>query len=305
MKRKQAIRILSAVLIFAVFILAGNFLAPLAAKSNTLNPYCLLNWGAPAVFYEDFDEDLAAFKLEPWRLLGMQLPAFASVGPEDWQASLTPAPVRPVTPQPQPERPGQILIYHSHTSEAFVPTCGSAWSQDPGQTVARLGQVIVGTLTANGIAATQSSRSHDQPYNKSYAESRKTAKELLAAAPATLALIDIHRDGFGKTAEVGRKATTAAINGKLAGQIMIVLSSAHPNWQDNSRVANDLHNLMEDKYPGLSRGILVRLNSTFNQDLHPGAILIEIGGHWNSLEEAIYGAELFADILVDYCGGAR
>lgn len=85
---------------------------------------------------------------------------------------------------------------------------------------------------------------------------------------------------------------------------MFVLSSAHENWQKNNRIANDLHNLLEDKYPGLSRGILIRLNSTYNQDLHPGALLVEIGGHWNTLAEAVYGAELFAQVLAEYCGGA-
>jgi stage II sporulation protein P len=122
--------------------------------------------------------------------------------------------------------------------------------------------------------------------------------------PEVMLLMDIHRDGVGTTSASGRALTTATVNERRAGQIMFVISSSHGNWLKNQRIANDLHNLLENKYPGLSRGILVRRNATYNQDLHPAAILVEIGGHWNTLEEAIYGAELLAEILVDYYGGA-
>lgn len=292
-------------LILVVFILTSNSLAPLAAKHNTLNPYYLLSWGAPAVFYEDVDEIGASFKLEPWRLLGLQLPVFAGINPGDWQEVTWPPPGKPENPVTTMPLQGGVAIYHSHASEAFVPSSGEARSEDFSQTVVQLGQVIADVLASKNIPVIHDRKYHDQAYNKSYVESRKTALALLTSAPDTLLLIDVHRDGVGKTAEAGRGVTTATINNKPAGQIMFVLSSAHENWQKNNRVANDLHNLLEDKYPGLSRGILIRLNSTYNQDLHPGAILVEIGGHWNTLDEAIYGAELFADILVEYFGGAR
>lgn len=292
-------------LILVVFILTSNSLAPLAAKHNTLNPYYLLSWGAPAVFYEDVDEIGASFKLEPWRLLGLQLPVFAGINPGDRQEVTWPPPGKPENPVTTMPLQGGVAIYHSHASEAFVPSSGEARSEDFSQTVVQLGQVIADVLASKNIPVIHDRKYHDQAYNKSYVESRKTALALLTSAPDTLLLIDVHRDGVGKTAEAGRGVTTATINNKPAGQIMFVLSSAHENWQKNNRVANDLHNLLEDKYPGLSRGILIRLNSTYNQDLHPGAILVEIGGHWNTLDEAIYGAELFADILVEYFGGAR
>lgn len=296
---------LAIALILVVFILASNSLAPLAAKHNTLNPYYLLSWGAPAVFYEDVDEIGASFKLEPWRLLGLQLPAFAGINPGDWQEVTWPPPDKPANPVITTPLEGRVAIYHSHASEAFIPSNGEARSENFSQTVVQLGQVIVDVLASNNIPVIHDRKYHDQVYNKSYVESRKTALGILASAPDTLLLIDVHRDGVGKTAEAGREVTTATINSRPAGQIMFVLSSAHENWQKNNRVANDLHNLLEDKYPGLSRGILIRLNSTYNQDLHPGAILVEIGGHWNTLEEAVYGAELFADVLVEYFGGAR
>ena len=303
-RKRRILGFISVVSVTALFFGASLYLAPLAANIRTLNPYYFLNLGAPAVFHVDPGDVSASLKVEPWRLLGMQLPAFASIEPSDWQPLLSVTPGVVPTPAPLPQT-GQVLIYHTHTSEAFVPTSGTARSEDPEQTVARLGQAMAARLEAAGVPVTQSRRCNDSQYNRSYVESRDDAQQLLAASPSTVLLIDLHRDGVGNTAEIGRKVTTAAIGDKLAGQIMFVLSSAHENWHLNNRVANDLHNLLEDKYPGLSRGILVRPNSTYNQDLHPGALLVEVGGHWNTLAEAIYGAELFAEILIEYLGGAR
>lgn len=304
-KTRKFIWVLAITLLLVAFILTSNALAPLAAKHNTLNPYYLLSLGAPAVFYEDVDEIGAIFKLEPWRLLGLQLPAFAGIKPGEWQEVTWPPPAKPENPVTTLPLQGRVAIYHSHASEAFVPSSGEARSENFSQTVVQLGQVIADVLASKGIPVIHDRKYHDQVYNKSYAESRQTALGILDTAPDVVLLIDVHRDGVGKTAEAGRAVTTTTINSRPAGQIMFVLSSAHENWQKNNRVANDLHNLLEDKYPGLSRGILIRLNSTYNQDLHPGAILVEIGGHWNTLEEAVYGAQLFADILVEYFGGAR
>jgi len=309
MKKRNNRRLLwglAVVMVLLVFVFLSHWLAPLAARLNTLNSYYLLSWGAPAVFYEDIDRIGASFKLEPWRILGLQLPAFASVMPSDWQAAITP-------PQPQkPNNPvvsfpvaGGVVIYHSHASEGFVPTSGQARSKDFSKTVVELGGIIAGALEAKNIPVYHSQNFNDKVYNKSYAESRKIALEILESHPDVVLMLDLHRDGVGKTAEAGREITTATVNNRAAGQIMFVISSAHENWQKNNRVANDLHNLIEDKYPGLSRGIIIRLNSTYNQDLHPGAVLVEIGGHWNTLEEAVYGAQLFADILVEYFGGAQ
>lgn len=295
---------LATALLLVLFILVSNLLAPLAAGFGAFNPVSLLSLGAPAVFGADGEGAVLALKLEPWRLFAMQLPAFAGINPGEWQEA-GPPPLQPINPVVTVPRPGRILIYHTHASEAFVPTAGEARSEDFSQTIVQLGQIIAEKLEARGISVSQDRKFHDVVYNKSYAESRKTAQAMLAQSPDTLLLLDIHRDGVGKTSAAGRGVTTAFINGRQAGQIMFVLSSAHEGWEKNHKAANDLHNIMEDKYPGLSRGILVRLNSTYNQDLHPGALLVEIGGHWNTLEEVAYGAELFAEVLADYSGGSR
>lgn len=288
-----------------IFFLVSCWLAPIVAEQHTLNPYYFLSWGAPAVFHEDVDEDSALLKLEPWRLLGLQLPAVASIKPGDWVEVAVPS-----TPEPQPIIPGRpshtsvVGIYHSHASEAFVPSSGKARSADFTQTVVALGEEIEKILTAQGITVVHSEEFHDQVYNQSYTNSRKTAQAMLDHDDVIL-LMDVHRDGVGATSAQGRAITTSTIQEREAARIAFVISTAHQDWEKNFRIANDLHNLLEDKYPGLSRGIITKTSSTYHQDLHHGAILVEVGGHWNTLEEAIYGAQLLADVLVDYYSRGR
>jgi stage II sporulation protein P len=38
----------------------------------------------------------------------------------------------------------------------------------------------------------------------------------------------------------------------------------------------------------------------FNQQLAPGAIIVEVGTNGNTFEEALYGAECFAEALAEY-----
>ena len=46
-------------------------------------------------------------------------------------------------------------------------------------------------------------------------------------------------------------------------------------------------------YETLARPIVLR-NSSYNQQLLPGYLLVEVGGHGNTLTEAIQGGKLFA-----------
>lgn len=285
----------------------SNFIAPAVAGSADVNHYYFLSWGAPALFHEEIDEVGAMVKLEPWRLLGLQLPAFAGIDPGQRQEVVVPPMEDSISPTPDPvfSGSGVVAIYHSHTSEAFRPTSGKDRTTDFSQTVVELGKIIAERLKSEGIRVAHNQTFHnlENEYDQSYEKSKVTMSEMLTQEPGILLFLDVHRDGVGDTTEEARAVTTATIEGKEAGKILFVLSTAHEDWHKNQRVANDLHNILEDKYPGLSRGILLRSDSIFNQDMHPGAVLVEVGGHWNSLDEAIYGAQLFADALVNYLGG--
>ena len=61
---------------------------------------------------------------------------------------------------------------------------------------------------------------------------------------------------------------------------------------------------MEEMYPGFTRPVLFSYRF-YNQDLTTGSLLIEIGGHGNNLNEALYAGQLAAKgLAAALLGGA-
>ena len=63
-----------------------------------------------------------------------------------------------------------------------------------------------------------------------------------------------------------------------------MLGSNHKDWNNNLRFALFLQEALEEISPGLSRGIS-KQPFTYNQHLHQRSLIVEIGGHENSIEE--------------------
>lgn len=196
---------------------------------------------------------------------------------------------------------GQPLvgIYHTHTSESFIPTSGRTHS--PGGTqgdIVQVGAYLTTQLEKNGIPTVQSKTIHDYPsFMKAYGVSEETAKKMLAAYTSLQMLFDIHRDA----AEKGN--TTVTINGRSAARIVIVVATGHeglpqPHWQQNYAFAKLLEAKMNQHFPGLSGGI--RLDDwRYNQHLHPRALLLEVGCQENDLVEEEYSMSMLADIIAE------
>lgn len=185
---------------------------------------------------------------------------------------------------PEQSRPlaaeNPVIIYHTHTTESYVPTSGEKFSEDLRLTVAQLGRELGEILEKEyGIPVIHNSEIHDIPRSLAYEKALDTLKNLTEEHANAGMIIDLHRDG------VGRRFTTAEINGVTTARIMFVVGSRHAKWTENHRLALFLHETLEEIAPGLSRGIHQEA-LTYNQHLHPGSLLIEIGGYENSLEEA-------------------
>ena len=81
---------------------------------------------------------------------------------------------------------------------------------------------------------------------------------------------------------------------------MFVLTTKHKNYKKNEKFVNNINNRINKKYKGLSRGIMKRDDVIFNQDLSSRAILIELGGVDNTLEEINNTLYVLAEILSEY-----
>ena len=110
-------------------------------------------------------------------------------------------------------------------------------------------------------------------------------------------VLDVHRDALvGSDGSIYKLVTQE--NGKKTAQVMLVVGTdgggaQHPYWIDNLALAVRFQEELISDYVSLARPIVLR-NSSYNQQLSPGYLLVEVGGHGNTLTEAVDGARLFA-----------
>ena len=166
-----------------------------------------------------------------------------------------------------------------------------------------VGRVMADTLNAAGLNTLHDETLHDSPsYTGSYANSRATAQQYLAQYPSIKIILDVHRDAI-ETENGSRMAPVCTINGQQAAQVMIICgcdnggSISLPNYRMNLRFAAAWESAMEAQFPGFTRPVLFSYRF-YNQDLLPGCLLIEVGGHGNNLNEALYAGQLAAEGLL-------
>ena len=117
-----------------------------------------------------------------------------------------------------------------------------------------------------------------------------------------VAMLDVHRDAI-ETENGSRMAPVCTVNGQQAAQVMIICgcdngsSISLPNYRQNLRFAAAWERAMEGTFPGLTRPVLFSYRF-YNQDLTTGSLLIEVGGHGNNLNEALYAGQLAAEGLI-------
>lgn len=184
-----------------------------------------------------------------------------------------------------------VFIFHTHTTESYTPKNEpyvevSRWrTLDPGYNMSALGAELGRLLTAAGISVALDGTVHDYPsYNGSYVRARKTLRSALEEYPGIRLVLDLHRDASGEGGHQLR--TLAEKDGEVSAQIMLVVGTNHENYEENLSLALKLHAQLETQFPGITRPLQLRA-SRFNQDLHPGALLVEIGAAGNSHAEAL------------------
>lgn len=198
-----------------------------------------------------------------------------------------------------------ILILHTHGSEAYTPTAAEPYSpSDPYRTtdcshnVVRVGEEMARVFQDSGFEVLHDTTLYDYPaYDGAYDRSRAAVERWLAQYPSIQIVLDVHRDALAAEDGTIYKAVSKE-DGQQAAQVMLVVGTNgkgdfHPLWQENLTFAMDLQQQLLDDYKTLARPMVLR-SSRFNQDLRAGSVLVEVGTHGNTLEEAITGARLFA-----------
>lgn len=195
-----------------------------------------------------------------------------------------------------------VFIYHTHNRESWNSELGendqNASSKEKNITL--VGKRLAEKLEGKGVGSMVSDADYPTTvpgyeWAYSYKYSRKTVKEAIASNDQLQFFFDLHRDSQS------RKYTTAEIDGVSYAQVYFIIGQRNPNWKENEAFAKKIHEKLEKKYPGLSRGIWGKTaasgNAEYNQSLASQNVLIEVGGVDNTLDESYRTVDALAEVI--------
>ncbi|WP_054024196.1 stage II sporulation protein P [Bacillus sp. FJAT-28004] len=209
-------------------------------------------------------------------------------------------PVKPTKPTTGGRK--VAFIYHSHNRESWYPVLTDK-KKDPNSTtknITLVGKRLAQKLEEKGVGAQHSDIDYPTAikgydWNYSYKYSMKTVKEAIASSKDLKFFFDLHRDSQK------RKYTTIDIDGKSYAQVYFIIGHKNPNWEKNEAFATKIHEALDKKYPGISRGIWGKTassgNAEYNQSLAEDNVLIEVGGVDNTLDESYRTADALAEVI--------
>ena len=206
-----------------------------------------------------------------------------------------------------------VLILHTHTTESYTKqgetyTESGDWrTLNEDYNMLSIGDAVANILSDGGISVIQDRELHDYPsYNGSYNHARKAIAYYLEKYPTIRLVLDLHRDASGDYDNQMRPLAT--VEGRDSAQLMMVVGTdasglTHPEWEQNLSLAVKLQTVLERQAPGITRPITLRAQR-FNQDLSPGALLVEVGAAGNSRAEALRAAEILAKGILELARGS-
>lgn len=201
-----------------------------------------------------------------------------------------------------------ILIYHTHTTEGYE-LLDLGWysnqyvsrTTDESKNMVRVGDELTETLEQAGYKVIHDRNIYDKAYNGAYDRSRVTVEKYLEQYPSIKITLDVHRDAIQY--DNGTKCKpTALINGRKAAQVMIITGcegdgvTDFPDWKQNLTFALHLQNTVQECYEGLMRPVFF-CNRKYNMNVTPCSLLLEFGTDANTLQEAVYSAQLIGNSL--------
>lgn len=199
----------------------------------------------------------------------------------------------------------QILIYHTHSQEAFA----DSKEGEVEDTIIGVGNYLTELLTKNygyqvihvteafDMESGELDRSAAYDYAGTYLET------ILDENPSIEVVIDLHRDGVPENRHL-----VTEINGKSTAQIMFYNGLSYtiargsldylpnPYIQDNLAFSFQMEYQAAQYYPDFYRGIYLA-GYRYNLHLRPRSVLVEAGAQTNTVQEVKNAMEPFADIL--------
>lgn len=195
-----------------------------------------------------------------------------------------------------------IYIYNTHQTEEYAKTNIALYQVNP--TVTMADYIMEDVFNKNNLPTIVEESSikdilnlNGWRYYKSYDASKILMQQAKNNNPTLKYFIDVHRDSLT------RDKTTIEIDNKSYAKTIFLIGLENPNYEANLSFTEKINNLMNEKYPGLSKGIYKKegagVNGVYNQDFSPYTILIEIGGQENTVDEVLNSSLAFTDCFME------
>ena len=201
----------------------------------------------------------------------------------------------------------EVLIYHSHTSEAYRTsdndTAKTSSTMDQTKNVCAVGDVIAEELEKNyGIAVIHDKTVHDKgDYNGAYKKSGVTLDKYLKEYGDFKLIIDLHRD------DVDKSAVTTKINGTNVARFMFVVTEKNPKYAKQKKLIDSMIGISNKLFPELLRSKSIYAYEWgigyYNQNRSDNAVLVEVGSNSNTIDEVKNTGKYLARIIAEQING--
>ena len=195
----------------------------------------------------------------------------------------------------------QILIYHTHSQEAFADSVPG----DVNTGIVGVGECLTKILTEQyGYRVLHNTGQYDvETRDNAYSRALPAVEQILAENPSIQVIIDLHRDEVAEETKLvtdiqGRPtARFMFFNGlsrtRKTGDIDYL---ANENQEANLAFSFQMQLKAAEYYPGLTRRIYLK-GYRYNMHLRPRTLLVELGAQNNTVEGAINACDPLAHIL--------
>ena len=198
------------------------------------------------------------------------------------------------------EKP-QILIYHTHSQEAFADSVPG----DVNTGIVGVGEHLTQILREQyGYEVLHHTGEYDvETRDNAYSKALPAVEQILTENPSIQVIVDLHRD---EVAEGTRLVTD--LQGRPTARFMFFngLSRTrktgdidylqNENQEANLAFSFQMQLKAAEYYPGLTRRIYLK-GYRYNMHLRPRTLLVELGAQNNTVEEAMNACDPLAHIL--------
>lgn len=209
---------------------------------------------------------------------------------------------------PAPETGKSILIYHTHTWEAFAQVEEAPYvetekwrTKDNGANVVAVGDALTAALQAMGYTVVHDTTAFEPPnLDDAYTRSLAMLEERIGRGERYDLYIDLHRDAYVEGSGI---AQTVNIGGEEVARLMMLIGkgtgnsfTVKPDWEANYALAERITEALNDVREDFCRRISVK-TGRFNQHVAPNCVLIECGNNMNTLEEVLRSVPYLAQAI--------